>query len=606
MDLLLPHHATPPKPQRYLDDLHGSSDPPKPFDVGQLSPDLIEIIKRRQLRLAGLSRTDVPTFFEFTFRAEDEKRTRLRTAAHQKLVFEFIAKFPYCVIRLPTNFSKTYMMAAKGLHNLGRHPASRGAFISATEAGASKTLLSARGYIESSPDLRLVFPQLLPTEREGEPWTQSDITVRRPYGIRDPSIAARGMDSKQLLGSRLDWANVDDVLNEENTLTEEACKKTTKWFKQTVMTRFRHESGRCPVTNTPWHEKDLTYALEAIGWPSLTMDVWGGVWFKNAEAFDSDEIRPSRDAAQEELETGKPADACRLAAHDRPEYSFAAVPRNATEDGVDRQLMEDRSSIEWVGDVEECVPLWPELFGTEALIRECLDMGGPTSNEWARSKLMKPRSDEDRRVQESWIEQCKGKARERGYFGVLSSWRQGGAFTGVDLGFGKSKKSGNVAIFSFALLEDRHRLLLDVDIFKYPGGKATLARIQSHHDRFQSVVGIESNAAQRLLKEWAIEQDVTMRVRSFETNKNKHHPSFGVESIFLELENGAWLIPSDKSGRVKPDIAHWLADCTGYKPGAHTGDGLMASWIAKEQARAMGALKKGRAGMPDVRGIMSR
>ncbi len=593
----LPYRVDPPpSPQRFLDDLHSAprAAPLSSFDA--LSPEHQKLLLQRQLRLAGEARSSLPKFFECVFRDESAQRRPLRCAPHQKVVFEFIRHYRYCVVRLPTNFSKTYCMAAAGLFDTGHDVAARGAFISATQAAAEKPLGSVRSYIESSPALRLVFPQLRPTEREGEPWTQTAITVARPFGIRDATAIAVGLDSAVLPGARLTWANVDDVLNAENTFTADARKKTVSWVKSTVLSRFEHRSGRCPVTNTPWHPEDLTFALEAIGWPSLNMDCWGGIWFSNADSFDSSELRPSRDFAQEEAATGTPpADRCRLAAHDGVAYSFFAVPRTPDNSDLERHPdgspMEPRGSIEWVGDVDELVPLWPERFTSADLVAERKDMGGGT--EWARTKELKTVADEDRRVQDDWINTCKAKARERGYHAVLPRWDEG-AFTGVDLGFGKNKKSGNVAIFSFAILPDHHRLVLDVDVFKYKSGKDVLSKVRSHHDRFNSTVGIESNAAQRLLREWALDENVSMRLRSFETNKNKHHPSYGVESIFLEIENGAWLIPSTARGQVAPGVAHWIDDMQTYVRGAHTGDALMANWIAREQARTNGALRKGK------------
>lgn len=609
---ILPYRAAPPQSdERYLEDLHSAPAAATPFSLAHLPASDIERVKRSQLRRAGVARTDLPSFFEFVFRDETAERRRIKTAAHQRVVFEFIRHFRYCVVRLPTNYSKTYCMAAAGLHELGRDPASRGAFISAAEAAAQRPLGAVRSYVEQSPELRLVFPKLLPSQRDGEPWTQHAITVDRPFGLLHPSVIAVGQDSERLPGARLEWANVDDVLNVENTNTPEQRKKLSTWFKSTVLARFEHATGRCPVTNTPWHPEDLTYALEAIGWPSLNMDVWGGVWFRNADSFDSEALRPCRDAAQQEAETGVPADRCRLAAHDAPSYSLAAVPRTARDEDLTPDSMEPRGSIEWVGDVEELVPLWPERFGAAALVEECKTMGGVGSSEWARTKLIKTQSDEDRRVPEEKIDACLAKARDRGFGLLPHRWDQGNAFTGVDLGFGKGRKSGNCCVFSLAILPDMHRLVLDVDVFKYPGVKGLLAVIKSHHERFQSIVGIESNAGQRMLKDGALEDDVSLRFRSFETNKNKHAPDFGVESIFLELTNTAWVIPAGPRGKLKPAVAHWLDDVRAYQRGSHTGDALMACWIAREQARLLGALKKGKGFWGSIQeqglgGIMSR
>lgn len=594
METTLPYRAEPQAPQRYLDDLHSSPQPSSPFDASRLTSEHLELLKRRQLRLAGIARTDLPTFFEFTFREETSRR-RLVCAAHQRLVFEFISHYRCSVVRMPRGFSKTYCMSARGLQLLGRETTRRGMFVSSSEDQAQKPLLAARLLIESSPDIRLVFPHLVPSKREGEPWTQSAITVDRPYGIRDASMTAVGLDSKRVPGSRLDWLNIDDILDEQNTLTADGRTKVQSWVRGTALPCVG-QGGWVSCTNTPWHPEDLTYLLEGpdIGWPSLTMDCWGGVQLKNADDFDSEELRPSRDAAQEEAETGIPAESCRLMAHDKPAYSFAAVPLNSN-----RSAMETRVSIEitsepepWEGDAEELVPLWPEVWPTPALLDRRATMGGGLP--WARGYEMKVSSDEDARVKQEWIEAARTRARALGFVGIQSKWVDGNAFTGVDLAFSKKKKSDDCAVFTFAVLPDNSRLPLDVEVGKFTG-KELLRVIQRHHDNFGSQVAVESNAAQRLLRQWALDADMAMRIVDFNTGKNKHDASFGVESIFLEFENGVWLVPTDKRGKSPPGVQRWLSNLTDYRRGKHTGDVLMASWIARERARALGALGKGAA-----------
>ena len=620
---VLPYLTPEPSPQRYLDDLH-TAPAAAPFSpVAGRSREDVELLTRAIARKAAASRRDLAQMFEFVFR-EETTRAPLRTMPHQRLVFQFVRHYPYCVVRMPVNFSKTYCMAADGLHGLGSNPTQRGAVISAAEAQAAKPLLAVKSYIEESQELRLVFPKLRPSLRDSEPWTQTAITVDRPFGIRDASLIAVGLDSQRLPGSRLNFINIDDVLDEDNTSTPDARKKTIKWVKSTGLSRLDTRGARCVCTNTPWHPEDLTYALEAIEWPSLSMDCWGGVFFKNADDFDSDEIRPSRDAAQEEAETGEPATECRLTAHDHPSYRAYAIPRTPDNRAL-APAMEPRGSIEPeqdTSDAEELVPLWPEHRPTEALIEICRTMGGGA--EFARSHENITRTDEEARVKEEWIEACKGKARAAGYSSIagpartvtatvslswqlVSRWTDGNAFTGADLAFSKKKKSDNVAIFTFAVLPDMRRLLLGIDVGKFKG-KQILTKLRNHHDKFGSIVTIESNAAQRLLREWAVDDDPGFLVRSFETGKNKHNPDFGVESIFVELENTAWLIPCDARGKVDPAVQYWIDDLLAYRKGAHTGDCLMASWFAREQARMTGALKKGKDfwGSVDLGGITRR
>jgi len=280
-----------PSPEQYLDSIHN---PPRgaPFSRLAALSDEERLLVEWNMRRVALARESPKHFFGYVMR-EETTRVRIVTLPHQRVLFDFVRHYPFTVLRLPVGFSKSFCMTGLTLWQLGKSKTTRGAFISSSEDQASKPLLAVRSYIEDSPELRLVYPQLLPTQRDGEPWTQTAITIDRPYGIRDPSCVALGLDSKRLPGSRLNWANVDDILDEQNTSTAEQRRKVNKWVLSTVVTRLGEKGARCCVTNTPWHPEDVTYELEKIGWPSCSMDAWGNVFFKNADDFDSPDIRPS-------------------------------------------------------------------------------------------------------------------------------------------------------------------------------------------------------------------------------------------------------------------------------------------------------------------------
>jgi hypothetical protein len=108
--------------------------------------------------------------------------------------------------------------------------------------------------------------------------------------------------------------------------------------------------------------------------------------------------------------------------------------------------------------------------------------------------------------------------------------------------------------------------------------------------RFDSIIRVESNGGQDFLRQWTLDADVSVPVRAHHTGSNKHSRIHGVESVFIELENGAWLLPSEADGSVPPALAQAIDDCLNYKPPpAHTGDVLMAWWLARAQARELDA-----------------
>ena len=59
--------------------------------------------------------------------------------------------------------------------------------------------------------------------------------------------------------------------------------------------------------------------------------------------------------------------------------------------------------------------------------------------------------------------------------------------------------------------------------------------------------------------------------------------------MFTEMKNGAWVFPCDASGKCPTEFEKLFDECMYYQPPpAHTGDRLMAMWIAREGSRRGG------------------
>lgn len=542
-------------------------------DPDPLAVERDQLLVKALLRRAAKARLDPASMFEFVMR-EEKTRARITALPHQRLVFDFVMAHPVCVIRMPVGFSKTYLMIGLSLFFLGQDPTTRGMLISDTQGQSEKLVAAARDYIEGAPELRVVFPELRPSQRLADPWTQTKIVVDRPFGIRDPSLAAVG-DQGSVAGARINWAVVDDILSMENTATPAMRAKMHRWFESTVVARLDPEDFHLVVTNTPWvgpsatDPGDLTYALEAAGIPTLTVSVWGGVWITNAPEFDSKEIRPAKGST-------KPEDEHRLAAHDDPKYVAAVYPHgNPPNPNFDE---------------EELVPLWPERYPLEWLLAK---KEKTRPREWAQNYECKARAEAEDRLEEPWIERAKAEAVRLGHHGFakVAPHNAIAVVTGVDLGVSKKKGSARTVLFTMAVLPDGRRLPLDIQAGKW-SGTDIISKVVAVHQTFGSIVRVENNAAQDFLRQWIIERDATVPVRAHTTGQNKVDPRNGVESIFIEFEQGAWIVPCDLSGRAPGLILEWLQDLRQYEPDVHTGDILMACWLAREQARKQGAFAR--------------
>lgn len=576
----------------------------------QAHPHLLQMFeqaKRKLMREAIEARTDPAKFFSFVMK-EEHTRQRIECVPHQRLLFKFVEHFDRSVIRMPVGFSKTYCLSAYGLYRLGKRNTDRGAIVSAGRGQAEKPLANVKSYVGEkgkagytySAELRLVFPHLQPTRRESEAWTQSKMVVDRPPGIRDPSLTAVGYRGK-LPGARLNWILGDDLLTDENTKTKEQIDGVNNWVMSTVLSRRDIQETKVCFTNTPWAPNDVTFWLEAAGWPSMTMDIDGNIYFKNTcetdlvegaklpyeGEFDCDDIRPSKLSFPEDQEFVSDTKdmAYRLTAHDDPKY----------DPNLQHLSEEERYQHHPNGWVDEydAVPLWPEKFSRD-VIERLEEEYAATPHEYNRLFKCKVRSEEDARVKIAWINDCKTAARERQINSYVSKWdpKHGRAFTGVDLGFGQKKKSALTVIFTFAVLPEYYRRILRIDAGRFDGA-TTLTLLEEHHKMFDTHISVETNAAQKLLKQWARERNKSLPVRAHFTGINKNSRMHGVESIFYEIENGSWLIPNDPQGSVPKEVQAWIDGMLYYDPTKHTPDHLIACWIAREHARKAGALRRG-------------
>ena len=540
------------------------------------SPEYAKALLAAQMRRITRARSHPSHFYEYVMR-EETTRARIKLLPFQKLVFEFVMEHDRCVLRLPVGGSKTYMMAALTMFLLGEDPTARGAVISATQAQAAKPLSLVRNYIERSSELHAVYPLLRPSQVESDPWTQTAITVDRPFGIRDPSLVAVGVDGS-IPGSRINWCLVDDILNLENTATADQREKVTRWFKSTVLSRLDVAGSRLVVTNTPYVSAtssdpgDLTYVLESQGWPTLSIGVWGDVTIKN------DNAEAIRSVYELSPELGEPAD---------PNV-----------------------------DIEEVVPFWPERFTRPAI--EKIKKEAASARDFAMNYEMKARGNSEERIQEGWIRQAKTDARRLGHIGFVSDLdtvRHRIALstpvhpvvtgntatevslnfttaTGVDSAIGKKKSNARTVLFTIAVLPPNNlRLILDIEAGRW-SGREIVDKIIAKHQAYGSIVRVENNAAQDFLLQWTRETDVSVPIRAHTTGRNKADPTHGVESLFIEIEQGGWLMPCDAAGKSPKALEGWLQDLRQYTPEAHSGDFLMASWLADWQAKKQGAFVK--------------
>jgi hypothetical protein len=529
-------------------------EPPKP-EPPRIGPSDAELAARSIMRQAETARQDFTAFYGFVMRHEITGKL-LVPAPHQVVMFSFLKAHPMCVLRLPVGTSKTFSMAALSLWRLGRNTTRRMAIASGAQNQAKKVLAMVKDYItEPSLNSRLiaVFPKLVPSARATDGWTQTEITVDRPAGIRDPSMVAVGIDSK-IAGSRLSDLIGDDLVDDQNTATPAARDHSQAVFDGRLLSRLDPVDSTATVTNTPWNPLDLTYHLEIdVGWPTITMDIYGNIRVCNEDASWIEEALETT-LRVSTVRTGGGHEWYRLRAHDP--------------------------------DPREETPLWPERYPRDAIDRVRYGKDGESGMlpvQFARLFLCQPFSDTANRCHRDWIEKCKRKG-----MGMTLVDQYDGTnptFTGLDPGIGKGKHNDKTVFFTYEVFEDGRKRILDIEGGRF-SGPVIVKKTVEKHKRYKSMIAVETNQAQTYLKQFAEEARADLPIKRHDTLKNKYSIDFGVESIFTEIQRGAWIIPCDKNGRCHSEVQHWIDDCLYYQPPpAHTGDYLMASWIARETER---------------------
>jgi hypothetical protein len=522
---------------------------PRVEDLG--GDERVRLATRRLLAKAQAARENPYAFLQFVFRSQ-ETNEPFQPAPHQELFFSFVRAHRYSVVRQPVGSSKTVNSVALALWLLGRDATERGGFVSAAESQAKKLLAMAADYITEPAlreRLRLVFPALRQSTRTRDAWTQIALTVDRPPGIRDPSIRAYGMGGA-MLGSRWEWVVCDDILDAENTLTPDKRTKVHEFLVTSVLSRLDFKTGRCTVTNTPWDRDDITFRLEATGeWAVLSMDVYGYV-----------KLTGKIDPGWWETEGRR---LLRPSVVREGEYRLRAFDP----------------------DPEEETTLWPLKWGCRAEVEAIERRTLP--HVFAQQFLVMPDMPGAERCSPLWIQRCKdrgvGRALVREYKGPMHT------YTGADFGLGKTKRSNVTTLFTIGVdPRDKSRVLLWIESGKWTGPQV-LDKLVDHSRRYGSIIVVESNAAQKWMKQFIREHHKDVKVRPHMTGREKYDVEWGVESVFQELRDGAWVIPCDYDGEVEPEVQEWINDCIYYRPPpAHTGDRLMASWIVREGSRKRG------------------
>lgn len=232
-------------------------------------------------------------------------------------------------------------------------------------------------------------------------------------------------------------------------------------------------------------------------------------------------------------------------------------------------------------------PRWPQRFPPSRIAQKRVDLG-PV--EFSRQMLCLPFDERTSRCQREWIDKCLARGEGKEFAFALATLPPGfRTITGVDLAVQQHASADRTVLFTIAVhptTEDREIVCIERGRW---AGPEIAHRIIDTHRRFNSMMIVENNAAQDWMLQW-VNSRAAIPMRAFTTGRNKAHHEFGVESLFVEMSQAKWIIPSRGGLPANPEVDAFVKEALFYDPKAHTGDSLMAAWFAREGAR-MGQVK---------------
>jgi len=225
--------------------------------AARAEPTLVERFAQLRAQHIRLARTNIRAFVTYVMRDEATGGT-IDMSPTQEAWHRLADRYDRLVLWSYPEAGKSFQMSvARTLWELGQNPALRFAIVSATSGQAAKIARLIATYIERSPELHDVFPELQPDPNG--PWNSSQLKVRRRGGMsKDPSVQVVGMGSN-IQGARLNRVVLDDVLTRDNTHTKYMRDGCWDWYHKTLPGRLSPVDGRVLSICNVWNSDDMNH-----------------------------------------------------------------------------------------------------------------------------------------------------------------------------------------------------------------------------------------------------------------------------------------------------------------------------------------------------------
>lgn len=483
---------------------------------------------------ARIARNDPLEFNAFVLKDENTGQPVVNAPAHIGMHDAIDCSNRVLILAHIESGKTSSVTVGRTLYELSHNPNLTGAIVSAKEELAQKPLATIKTIISQSPEYRMVFPEIHP----GGVWQANKFSVERPNKtLRDPTMIALGMNS-EFLGARLDWVVCDDLLTLRNTRTAFQRNEVVDWFRAYVLGRVRR-NGKVILVNTAWHEEDLIHRL-------ARQKMW---YLRRFPVF-----RQAED-----------------------------------------------------GKIES---LWPGVWPVDRILAKAEELGGMDSRETKKQLRVEPVVEDDVSFSEEGLKRCQergvgcshacatleevhqamliAKPRNSGAIVEVPNLHEIKIIHGLDLGGRRNTAAGKTVLTSIALHPDGSRQIVRIYAGRI-GGPAIRDQIIETFAALGGVFMVENNSTQQWILEFTREAAVVPML-PFTTGSNKADPKFGIESLEIEFQQSAWVIPCTRAGdgyAVDTEVACALDGLRDFDAEAHTSDYVMSLWFAREGARRL-------------------
>lgn len=182
---------------------------------------------------------------------------------HHELCMALQAQAERKLILLPRgHFKTTLCTVSYPIWRVVKDPNIRIALVSATQTNAIAFLREIKGQLLGNKDLRVTFPQIVPSSGQRQKWSSTEIAVNRTRLHKESTIEAVGIGGN-LVGKHFDLIIYDDVVTVENAATAEQRMKLHDWYRHSLS--LLEPGGEALVVGTRYHYHDLYGQLAAGG-----------------------------------------------------------------------------------------------------------------------------------------------------------------------------------------------------------------------------------------------------------------------------------------------------------------------------------------------------